>query len=85
MAVILEQLEGMYASMDESLSVGILITSIEKVELAPVVAAIKTLADTYVKWETVTERLTEEWRGFRISTWVGKSTATALATCIYCS
>lgn len=51
--------------MDKSLSVGILIASIEVPELGAVVAAIKTLADEDVKWETVSERLIEEGRGLK--------------------
>ena len=65
MAAIVEQLEAMQASMHESLAVGILIASIEVHGMRAVVAAIKTLADVDVKWDTVVERLIEEWCGLK--------------------
>lgn len=46
MAALLEQLRCMEAKMDDSLEVGILIASIDVPDLKPVVAAIKTLADS---------------------------------------
>lgn len=66
MAALFEQLKSMEATMDEAIQVGILIASIEVPELAPVTAAIKNLAEADIKWETVSERLIEEWRGLSI-------------------
>ena len=60
MASILETLRSMKSGLDEALSIGILVASIEVSELLPVVAAIKTLSERDVKWETVSARLIEE-------------------------
>lgn len=43
----------MKASIDDSLSVGILLATSEVQELAPVVAATTTLAETDVSWDGV--------------------------------
>ena len=87
MGSIVEQLQAMQASMDESLKVGILIASIEVPEMRAVVAAIKTLADQDVKWDTVAERLIEEWRGLKKTIRTGESSATAKGKreCEFCS
>ena len=87
MGSIVEQLQAMQASMDESLKVGILIASIEVPEMRAVVAAIKTLADQDVKWDTVAERLIEEWRGLKKTIRTGESSATAKGKreCDFCS
>lgn len=62
-ASLFEQHKSMEAIMDDSIQVGILIASIEVVELAPVAAEIKTLAEADVTLKVVPERLIEEWRG----------------------
>lgn len=50
------------AKKDAYLAVGIFIASKEVPYRKLVVADINSLADTDVKWETVSERLIEEWR-----------------------
>ena len=52
-----------------------------------VVAAIKTLADANVKWDTVAERLIEEWRGLKKTMQTEESSATANGkkVCDFCS
>ena len=87
MGSIVEQLQAMQASMDESLKVGILIASIEVPEMRAVVAAIKTLADKDVMWDVVSERLIEEWRGLKKTIRTGESSATARGkkVCDFCS
>lgn len=71
--------------MDESLSVGTLIASIEVAEMSPVVAAIRTLADTDVKWESVAECLFDEWRGLKKTVQTGETGAAATVPCNYFS
>ena len=73
--------------MHESLAVGILIASIEVHEMRAAVAAMKTLADADVKWDTVAERLIEEWRGLKNTMQTGESSATAKGkkVCDFCS
>lgn len=80
MAALLEQLKAMNAKMDDSLAVGILIASIDVPDLKPVVAAIKTLSDSVATWETVSERLIDEWRGLRKTSQPGESSAAATAS-----
>lgn len=57
MSEIFKQLRAMQATMYESLSVEILIASIEVIEMHPVVFSIKTLADADVKRESLSDRL----------------------------
>lgn len=60
MAGLIEQLKSMGMTLDESLSIGILVASIEVQELMPVTASIKTLSESDVKWEEVSNRLIED-------------------------
>ena len=46
--------------LDDTLEIGIIVFSINMSELAPVTAAIKTLAESEIKWEAVSSRLIEE-------------------------
>ena len=85
MAAIVEQLAAMQASMDESLTVGILVASIDVVEMRPVISAIKTLADGDVKWDGVAERLIEEWRSIKNGAHAGESSAAGRVVCDFCS
>ena len=87
MAAIFAQLEAMQSRMHESLAIGILIASIEVHEIRAVAAAIKTLADADVKWDTVAERLIEEWRGLKKTMQTGESSSTAKGkkVCDFCS
>lgn len=62
MAGIVEELNHMGMSLDKTLTVGILVASIEAPELRPVATAIKTLAEDNLEWESVTGRLIEEWK-----------------------
>lgn len=57
---LLEQLQSMGTMLDNTLSVGILVASIQVAELAPVTAATKTLAESDLKWESVRNRLIEK-------------------------
>lgn len=75
----------MDAKMDDSLAVGILISSIDLPELKPVVAAIKTLSDNDATWETISERLIDECRGFGKTVQLGESSTAASANCNFCS
>lgn len=74
MATILEQPRAIDAKMDDSFAVGNLIEWIDVPYLKPVFAAIKTLTQSGVKWETVLERLIEEWRdlNWAYRRWSGK-------------
>ena len=67
MAALLEKLQAMKASVEDTLAVGILLASIEVEEMGPVVAAIKTLSEDKVTWDAVAERLIEEARAIRTS------------------
>ena len=60
MAGLIETLRSMGSTFDDALAIGILVASIDVQELLPVVAAIKTLSDRDMKWESVTSRLIEE-------------------------
>lgn len=71
--------------MDESFSVGILIASIYVLGMNPVMAAIKTLSDPHVKWESVSERLVEQWRGHKKSVSSGQSSASVRTKYDFCS
>ena len=55
--------------------------------MSAVSAAIKTLADDDVRWDTVAERLIEEWRGLNKSLKTGESSAAAEGkkVCDFCS
>ena len=66
MTAVFQQLAAMKASMDARLQVGMTIASIDVVEMRPVVAALKTLADADVKGDSVADRLIEEWCASRI-------------------
>lgn len=81
MPALLEQLKAMEAKMDDSLAVGILIVSIDVHDFKPVVAAIKTLSDAYATWETVSERLVDEFIRLK----KGKSSAAASSMCEFCT
>lgn len=89
MAALFEQLTAMEATMDESLQVGILIASIEVEDLRAVSAAIKTLADDDVKWDTVAERLIEECAALKKASHAPHSSAAAKGKgkklCSFCS
>lgn len=65
MASTIEQLKGMDVTIQDSFAVAILVASIEVLALRPATTAIKTLAETDLKWDTVAERLTEEAKGLR--------------------
>lgn len=60
MAGLLDQLKSLGNYLDDALSIRILVDSIEVSELQAVTAAIKTQAETDIKWEEVTGRLLEE-------------------------
>lgn len=83
MAALQEQLKSMEAIMDDAVQVGILIASIDVLELTPVTAAIKTLAEKDITWETVTERLIEEWRG--LTNAHKEDSKLARNVCTYCN
>ena len=53
----------MDVKIDNAIHIGVLIASIYILELGPVTAAVKNLAEKDITWETVTERLIEECRG----------------------
>lgn len=60
MAGIVEELENIRMRLDTTLTVGILVASVNIVEHAPFAAAIKKLAKSEVKWESAAGRLIEE-------------------------
>ena len=62
LAGLVAQLKSMKTNLDDTLAVGIMLASIQVPALAPVVAAIKTLADDQVTWDDVATRLIEKWR-----------------------
>ena len=62
MADIIDQLRSMNTTVEESLAVGVLLSSIVAPELQNVTAAIRTLADDNLTWEVATERLLDEHR-----------------------
>lgn len=59
-AGIVEQLRSMGTVLEDSLIIGILLASIDVVQLHPATAAIKTLSETHTTWEDVSSRLIEE-------------------------
>lgn len=56
-----EELKNMGMKLYTTLTVSMLMASVDVVELAPVAAAIKTLAESHLKWESVTGHVIEEW------------------------
>lgn len=62
LAGLIDHLHGMSLPMDDTMAIGILIASIKVQKLAPVVAAIKTIPDKDMKWDTVAARLIEDWK-----------------------
>ena len=60
MAGLVEQLRSMGTTMDDTLAIGILVSSIEVTELLAVTASIKTLAESDINWEAVSSRFIEE-------------------------
>lgn len=79
LAGLVAQLKAMKTNLDDTLAVGIMLASIQVPALAPVVAAIKTLADDQVTWDDVATRLIEEWREIPRATPVSQSAYTAAA------
>lgn len=57
LAGLLEQLRGMESKTGDTFYDAVLVASIQVSELAPVTAEIKTLAQTNLKWDTVSSRL----------------------------
>ena len=60
MEALLEQLKSMRTGIEDTVAVGILVASIEVTALLSVTEAIKTLAESDITWESVSERLLEE-------------------------
>lgn len=73
----------MNTNANESLTVGVRIASIE---MQPVVAAMKTLTDLEVKWESVSEplvvTLVDKWHGLIKTVQFAKSTAADTVHCV---
>ena len=61
MAGLLEKLKSMKSDVDDVLATGILLAFVDVPELNPVIAALKTLAEEDITWDTVTTRLLDEW------------------------
>lgn len=57
---LIEQLRAISTTLEDSLSIGILVASIVVVELQLVTASIKTLTTADATWETVSNRLMDE-------------------------
>lgn len=72
----------MEASIDGVLTFSILLASVEVQGMCPVLAASKTLSEESVKWDAVTERLIEEWRG--LCTTGPNHTEVAKMNCTFC-
>ena len=62
MAGLIETIKGMNLPIDDTMAIGILVASIKVNKLAPVVAAIKTIPEADMKWDTVSARLIEDWK-----------------------
>lgn len=75
MEALLKQLRSMDAKIDDSLAIGIVFVFIDVPNLKLVVVAIKTLTDADATWETVRQRLIEEWHRMKKAFTVGESSA----------
>lgn len=76
----------MGTNLDDTLSVSILVASIQVAELAPGKAAIKTSAELDLKWESVSSQLIEEIKTLTFGTVSVKSSAASSANvCGFCS
>lgn len=84
LAGLLEQLQGMGTKLDKTLQIGILVASIQVPELAPVTAAIKTLAEDDLKWDAVSSRLIEETHSLKSESVNRSSAAKAGNICELC-
>ena len=85
MAAVLQQVAAMKDSMDEGIQVGMLFASIDVVEMRPVIAALKKLADADVKWDSVANSLIEEWRAIKKSAQAGESSVNFKIVCDICN
>lgn len=65
---LIEKLRAMGTVFDDSLAIGILVASIDLPEMAPATAAIKTLADKDVNWESISSRLIDEAKNLKSGT-----------------
>lgn len=79
-----EQLANMGTIVQEPLAIGILVASIDVTALRPVTAAIKTLAERDLTWDTVTERLIEEAKSAKADLGGGTRATVANSTCQIC-
>lgn len=84
MAGILEQLDSMNTPISSELCIALLIASISVPELAPVTAAVKTLADDVATWDTVTARLIEEHQSIKMKNTKTERAAPVLKKCEIC-
>ena len=79
---LIEELKGMALAIDDTMAIGILVASIKVSKLAPVVAAIKTIPDEEVKWDTVSARLIEDWKDLPMVK--EETTFSARVACEFC-
>lgn len=83
LAGLVAQLKAMKTAIDDTIAVGILLASIQVPALAATIAAVKTLADTDMTWDTVATRLIEEWRDAPRDLFL-ESSLMANVRCSYC-
>ena len=83
MSGIVSELKGMKMNLEDTLTVGVLVASIEAPELSAVAAAIKTLAEDDLKWENVAARFIEEWKNLKSDTFKGQANR-ATVECDFC-
>ena len=85
MAALIEQILSMQASMETSLQVGILIATIDVAVMWSVISAIKTISESDVAWDSMSESLIEEWRAIKKRAQTGESSAAGKCVCDFCS
>lgn len=85
MAGIVEELRNMDGELDETLTVGTLVASIEVSELALGTAAVKTLAKKNIKWQAVSGSLIKEWKAFSFDTSKVHTAKVEKLKCTFCN
>lgn len=79
---ILERIKSMKAIMVDEVQVGMLLAFTDVPKLNAITAAIKTIAQKYIKWESITEILKAKWRG--MTNEIKKSAKVGLESSMYC-
>lgn len=81
---LLKQLQEIGAKLDETLEIGILVASSKVTKRTPVTEAIRKLAESDLKWETVSTRLIAEAISLRSGPVRDKAAALTGNVCVLC-